>query len=123
MGQAPSLGAAFLALLPVGIAMLGVGERSVWRISGLIFVLYYASVSAFIFSRLRGFEPESREHLSNRFMAVVAAGSLVNFVAQLLNSIGVWFEPQPGVYFLGLIFCLIVAAAIFVRAIFVRPQG
>ena len=54
--------------------------------------------------------------------ALLALASVL-VVAQVLNALGVWFAPQPGVYFVGLLVYLLLPALIFARIPFVRPKS
>ena len=42
--------------------------------------------------------------------------------AQLLNLLGLGFQPQFAAYFLGLVLLLLVAATQFARILFARPE-
>ena len=117
-----SIGPAFLSLISVGLHMLGFVEDTLWRASSLLFILYVILVLGFMIPRLIRLDPDSRALLP--LLALVLAPFLVlgTISAQVLNVLGVWFAPQPGVFFLGLIVLLAGGAFAFVRTVFVRPR-
>ena len=116
-----SLGAAFLALVPIAIQVFGVTGEPVWRWSSAVFALH--SVVWFATDAPRHWR--KREELQGVIPAwgpiALYAAAVPIFVAQVLNALGVWFAPQPGVYFVGLLIFLLLPATIFARIPFVRP--
>ena len=116
-----SLGAAFFALVPSGLDLLGLSGQILWRVSSGLFAAYVAIPRVGSRDTLRSGDEETRQTLeaSGRFVLVLLGfGTLLVHVA---NAIGLGFEPQAGVYFLGLFLYLVMAATMFVRIIFLRP--
>jgi hypothetical protein len=116
-----SLGAAFLALVPVALEQLGVHGEPLWRWSSLVICLYtvcWVSLDAPRHWRLRA---ELRAVIPAWGPRLLYASVAVIFAAQALNGLGLWWAPQPGVYFVGLIVFLLLPALIFGRIPFVRP--
>ena len=118
-----SLGAAFLALVPVAFELLGVEGEALWRWSSGVFALYaivWASLDAPRHWRLRAVLRGVVPSWGPGLLYTIAAGI---FAAQVLNVLGVWYAPQPGVYFLGVLVYLLLPALIFARVPFVRPKS
>ena len=74
-----------------------------------------------VYRQQRRLDDESRAFVSGVMFIVNTAGLLGSLVAQILNTLGVWFHSGPGVYFLGLVFFLFVAAYVFARMVTMRP--
>lgn len=121
MALVPSLVAAFLAHIPVGLELTGLSPELVWRVSSLVLVAVLASewVSSEIL--LRQQRPESRAVLLPLLLGLARALRLFPAGAGLLNATGLLFTPQPGAYFFSLVCLLLLATLAFVRLLFVRP--
>ena len=50
-------------------------------------------------------------------------GQAANFVLQILNCIGLFFDPNMGVFFFGLVWFLVLGVLQFVRILLVRPAS
>jgi len=117
----PSLGASFLALVPVGLELAGLSHSTVWRVSSAVLVAAVASDTMLSESRKRRLSAESIALLSTRltlFFRLLRLGALL---AGLLNATGIVFAPQPGAYFFAVVCPLLLGAVVFVRMMFVRP--
>lgn len=119
-----SLGPAFLALLPSGLEMLGIRGTALWRLSSLVFVLFATGAVIVLVRQYRLLDTESRSaqpflmKIINRFILAP-----VFFAAQVFNALGIWFGPDAGAYFVGLLFLLMMAAYAFARTVLVRPRN
>ena len=118
-----SLGAAFLALVPVGLELTGLPSSAVWRASSLVLVAAVAWDSIHTEVRRRRLSPNARSVLSSRISGFLRALRLFSFVAGLLNATGVLFAPQPGAYFFAVLCALLYGAIAFARMVFVRPAA
>jgi hypothetical protein len=117
-----SLACAFLSLVPIGLELLGVQGAAVWRWSSAAFSAYalvWARFDAPEHWRLRS---ELREVVPVWGPWLLYGLGLLMWTSQILNALGVWYEPQPGVLFAGLLLFLLLPALIFARIPFVRPK-
>jgi hypothetical protein len=71
--------------------------------------------------RLHRLSAEARAILSSHLTAFLRALRLSAFVAGVLNTTGILFDPQPGAYFFAVLCPLLMGAIVFVRIVFVRP--
>lgn len=117
----PSLGASFLALLPVGLELTGLSPSAVWRVSSLVLVVAVVSDSWLSERRRRRLPADAIALLSPRLTHFFRALRLLSFLAGLLNATGMFFAPQPGAYFFAVLCPLMLGAVVFVRMVFVRP--
>jgi hypothetical protein len=117
----PSLGGAFLALVPVGLDLAGLPPSAVWRASSLMLVAAVVSDEVHGSIRLHRLPLEARAILSSHLTSFLRAIRLFAFVAGFLNATGILFDPQPGVYFFAVLCPLLMGAVVFVRIVFVRP--
>jgi len=117
-----SLGAAFLCLVPIALQLLGVAGEAVWRWSSAVFSLH--SIGWVLLDAPQHWRHRAtiRGVIPGWGPAILYPGAAVIFSAQLINALGVWWRPQAGVYFLGLVGFLILPAVIFARIPFVRPK-
>jgi hypothetical protein len=115
-----SLGALFLALLPVGLATSGLPERLLWQVTSAVMATAIVVFSVAMV-RLR------RKHLEpalwfGRALTLTTFGTtLVNLVAQLLNVVGFPFEPNATSAFFGVVWFLLYGCLILVRIVFLPP--
>jgi hypothetical protein len=115
-----SLGALFLALLPVGLATSGLPDRLLWQITSAVMA---GSIVVFTVAMLR----LRRKHLERalwfgRALTLTTSGTTVlNLVAQLLNVAGFPFEPNATCAFFGVVWFLLYGCLILVRIVFVPP--
>jgi hypothetical protein len=118
-----SLGAAFLALVPVGLELTGLSPSAVWRVSSLLLVAAVAWDSIHTYFRLHRLSSEARAVLSSHLSSFLRALRLFALLGGLLNATGLFFEPQPGVYFFAVVCALLYGGIVFVRMVFVRPAA
>jgi hypothetical protein len=112
-----SLGAAFLALFPVGLDLVGLSAPMVWRVSSVVLVAYIGWYSVIAEIRPAETRVVLSSHLRNVFRTLRAAAIL----ASILNATGFFFSPQAGVYFFAVLCPLAIGAIVFVRVVFIRP--
>ena len=117
---AGSLGAAFFALLPSTLELLGGAGSILWRISSGLLAAYIALVVATSIRTTRRLDPASQAVLGKAPPFIIAIASLT-CVLQLVNVSGLLFSPNAGVFVLGLIYLLGGGAFGFLRTLFVRP--
>ena len=112
-----SLGAAFLALLPVGLDLVGLPPSVVWRVASLVLVVFIGWYS--VIAEIR--PPEARIVLSSGLRNLFRTLRFVAAFASIINASGVLFPPQAGVYFLAVLCPLAIGAIVFLRVVFIRP--
>jgi hypothetical protein len=117
-----SFGAGFMAYLPIGLAHAGLSGSSLWRVSSGGFLCFGVFTGGFTIARTRRLRGEVRVLLNPivLWMSIVFGG--VANLAQLLNVLGLGFQPQFAPYFLGLVLILLMSAIQFVRILFARPE-
>jgi len=120
---ASSLSAAFLALIPIALQLLGIDGDAVWRWSSAVFLAHSVGWTLIDAPRhwrnraaLKGVVPRSGAVVMYSIAAALT-------IAQALNASGALFRPQPGVYFCSLLVFLLLPAFIFARIPFVRPKA
>lgn len=117
-----SLGALFLALLPIGLATTELAAESVWRASSAVMFVYIIVFSSILF-RWR------RRHLRRELWfgpvlySLVVTTTGVNFLAQMLNASGMAFEPGPTACFFGVVWFLLYGCVLLMRIVFLRPPA
>jgi hypothetical protein len=113
-----SLAVIFLALLPVGLDLIGGQGLSMWRgLSALHAALIIFVAWPSLFLQVRRVEPRDRDPI---IYAIIVAIQLVTVVLQLLNVTGAVFSPSGGVYFFGILGPLAIGAIHFARLLFSR---
>jgi hypothetical protein len=120
----PSIAAGFLALVPLGLDLIGVQEARIWRTVSFLFAAVVAALSLSLSRRMRGLPRDSRSVIPSRVAATnfialcLAAGAcLINGTTALLGP------PQGGFYFFGILVLLGIGAVAFVRLVFIRPAA
>jgi hypothetical protein len=114
-----SLGALFLALLPLALMQFGLEARALWRDAGLS-MLAFAAVGGALYLRSSRRVARHAPEIFNRSVFIgLAAGHVANFVLQVAAL--TVLEPSPGPYVVGLIWFLLHAAVQFARILLVQP--
>jgi hypothetical protein len=114
-----SLGALFLALLPIGLAETDLAPEWIWRGSSAALITFIA-VSSPVLYRLR------QRHLSRdlwfgpALYAFIGTAIVGTVLAQLLNCLGLVFAPNPASFFFGVFMLLMFASIMLVRIVFFR---
>ena len=120
----PSVLAGFLALVPIGLDLVGVPAAGIWRLASFLFAFLVLSFSINAVRRMRRLPPDAREIISSRIAALHFSTMGIAVLACVVNSTTSWLgPPQGGFYFFGLISLLLVSAFAFVRLVFVRPAA
>ena len=119
----PSLGGAFLALLPVGLDLVGFSHTAVWRASSLVLVFAIITYLVFVTIQIRRLPPEASALLSSHLIRLFLSLFSFAILAGFLNVTGVLFSPQGGAYFFAVLSVLVIGAIVFVRMVFVRPAA
>lgn len=116
-----SLGALFLALLPLTLMQFGLEPGAVWRSAGLAMVgLSVVGVAVYLRAS-RGAARHAPEIFNRPVFASLLAGHVANVVLQIVALTSP--DPSPGPYSLGLLWLLLHAAIQFARILFVRPAA
>jgi hypothetical protein len=113
-----SLAVIFMALLPVGLILVGIPDSIIWR--GLS--AFHAALIVFVawpvlLLQVRGIEVGDRDQA---IYVVVLAVQLATVVLQSLNFSGILFSPSGGVYFFSLLGPLAIGTIHFARLLFSR---
>ncbi len=116
-----SLGALFLALLPIGLQTAAISEPMIWRISSAAVAAFLAAF-AVVSVRLRRQHLERSLWLGPAVISTVATSRLLILVFLLLNTTGLVFAPGPVWVFFGVVWLLLYACLILVRIVFVPPS-
>ena len=119
----PSLSAAFLALIPVGLDLVGLHPATVWRTSSLVLVAAVTSIFVTNLIQERRLPPEARTVLSRLLTAFFRVVMGITILAGLINATDILFPPQAGLYFFAVLWLLAIASIVFVRIVFVRPAA
>jgi hypothetical protein len=118
-----SFGAMFLAMVPMLLERLGVGEpAALWgRASGAMLV--YSAVAMTIFLLATQQVRKQAPEIFNRWLfAGIAIGHVANAGIQLLNAWRAGASTASGIYIAGLMWYLVHAAVQFSRMLFIQPQ-
>ncbi len=115
-----SLGALFLALLPIGLATTQLVTEWIWRASSGV-MLAYLLVFSVILLRWRRRYLDRELWFGPLLLSLVVATTVANALAQILNSSGVVFEPNPACYFFGVVWFLLYGCLLLMRIVFLRP--
>ena len=118
-----SLGAVFLALLPFALHESGVLDIACWRLSSIILAAFTTTSLAYLGYQIQRRRGEFGELFSTAVFVIVATGSVVIVVLQLVNAIGIGAPPRSGPYLFGLLWLLFIASLQFARILFVRGPG
>jgi len=119
----PSLAAAFLALLPVGLDLLGLTLTASLIVSSIVHAGVVALISLAIEMRIRGLPPDARALLSRPLTLAFYFLLALSVAMNVLNAVSVLGQPRSGVYFFALLVLLAIAATVFARMVFIRPAA
>ncbi|MDJ0865783.1 MAG: hypothetical protein QNK03_06720 [Myxococcota bacterium] len=110
---ANSLGAAFLALVPVALNFLEVQPASIWRISSALIVALQLGLTGFGQREVR----RLREPLPLYYRRFAWMGGGIILLVQVSNVVGFPWAPGIALFFLGLLWHMLFAAIGFVRLV------
>ena len=113
------LGATLFSLLPLLLGLLAVAPSVVWRVSSLLLALAHLNgMLSYRRSRagLQGLTSPS-------FFYALIAISIAIIIGLLINAVGLWVEPNAGLYALGATWILAQSMIMFIGAlrIFLDP--
>ena len=116
-----SLGALFMALLPIGLATAELANEWIWRPSSLIMSAYIIAFSTVSLRwRRRHLDPE--HWFGPTLFAIIGVTVVANLIAQVMNFLGLLFPPNPTIYFFGVVWFLGYACLMLARIVFMRPE-
>lgn len=115
-----SLGSLMLALLPSGLALAGVRRALIWRIGSGAAVLFWLAWTSYFPRRIRQ-QPQGVQFPAP-VLALLILLSFVNFVVQALNAAGLFRKLAASVYYFGIVWSILLSAAIFANIVFRRPR-
>lgn len=116
-----SIGAMFLALLPLSLAPLELADSLLWRISAATFTIFCLGYWLVGRSRVR----IVRDHAPEIYSFGVSVFNYATVGTAMVLQLVVLARPEdlgPGLYVLGLLSLLLTATVQFVRMLFIRPQ-
>jgi len=116
----PSISAALLALLPLGLSSAGVASDVLWRLSSGFMVV--VGLSSFMAFGLRFRSTLAEGPLHPVLGRLLAGGSVLNLLCQASNVVGLGFRGSFSVYYFGLLWLLTYSGLEFISLIFVRTK-
>jgi hypothetical protein len=116
-----SLSTMFFALLPSGLEAAHVAERSIWRWSSATMGFFTAISTTASLSALAKLQPNQRFIFSRVILTITIVGSFLNVAAQSMNAAAWPYQPHGAVYIFGVMYMLLMAGALFLRLVTVRP--
>ena len=117
-----SLGALFLALLPIGLATAALPDVLLWQISSAVMATFIIIYSV-ILLRLRRQHLERSHWFGPALLSTIFITTVLNLFAQVLNSSGLLFEPNATCAFFGIVWFLMYACLMLVRIVFLPPRS
>ena len=66
---------------------------------------------------------EERAKFPRSTAGIMIGGSFMNIAAQLMNAAAWPYEPQAAVYIFGVLYMLLISAALFLRLVIVRTSS
>jgi hypothetical protein len=118
-----SFGAVFLALLPFALHESGIGDVACWRLSSAALATFTSISLAYLGYQIRRHRSEFGQLFSAAVFVIIATGSVLIVVLQLVNAVGLGAPPRSGSFLFGLLWLLFIAGLQFARILFVRGPG
>jgi hypothetical protein len=118
-----SLGAVFLSLLPFALHESGIGDVACWRLSSLALAAFTTISLAYLGSRIQRHRSEFGQLFSTAVFVIIATGSVLIVILQLVNAVGLGAPPRSGSFLFGLLWLLFIGSLQFARILFVRGPG
>jgi len=118
-----SLAAMFFALLPSGLDVTELAERSIWRTSSAALGLFMVVGQAGGLWMMARMPSEERAQFPRIIAIIVIGGTFMNGAAQLMNAAAWPYETQGAVYIFGVLYQLLLAGALFLRLVIVRTAN
>lgn len=122
MALVPSLMGAFLALLPVGLELVGLSSSSKWLAAGLVHAGATIAVGIAIGVRMRGLPSRDSTIISRRLTIFFYLAISLSIVVNLVSATSEQGLPPSGTYFFAVLLLLANGALVFVRLMFIRPR-
>jgi len=114
--------AALLAYVPVLMSEAALSEAEVWRASSAFMCLVWAvAAAAWIVDEVRNKEPDDPRGHGVWQGPLALVPSFLNFLLQLSNVLGLFWEPSGAAYTAGTLVWLYVGAITFVSIVLERP--
>lgn len=115
-----SLGALFLALLPVGLATSELAAPLIWRFASALLAAYLAFFTLLLL-RWRNRYLDRALWFGRPLFALVTVTTFANLFAQLANVFGLVYQPNATAYYFGIVWFLAYACLMLARVFFLRP--
>ena len=116
-----SLGALFLAILPIGLATSKLAPDRIWQVSSAVMLTYIAIFSVLMIRWRRRYL--DRELWVGPILFSLLVGTTgANILAQALNLSSVVFQPNSTCYFFGVVWFLSYGCLLLMRIVFIPPS-
>ena len=115
-----SLGALFLALLPIGLATAELSPAFIWRFASGVLAAYLVFFTVLLM-RWRTRYLDRELWFGRALFAGVVVTTGANLLAQLANVTAVGLRPNATCYFFGVVWFLAYACLMLARVFFLRP--
>ena len=116
-----SLGALFLALLPIGIAHTHADEILLWQLSSSAMAVYIVFITLAIVRMRARYLPQ--EHYGGPLLtAFITITTIINLAAQMINVAAWPHVPHASPYYFGVIWFLGYGCIFFMRLMFHQPR-
>ena len=115
-----SLGALFLALLPIGLAQSALSEAAIWRITSGVAGLAGLTLM-FVNLRMRARYLDPSLYLGPALTALITVTVTAVVIAQGFNIAATGAAPSATAPFFGVVWLLAYACLVLVRVLFFRP--
>jgi hypothetical protein len=116
-----SLGAMFLAFVPLLCSGLGAGASASWRVSSAAMIVYTLIAGTIYLVASFRVSRDAPEIFNRVLFVAIAMGHLVNSALQLTSVLRADLAVAGGIYLTGLIWFLLHAAVQFSRILFIQP--
>lgn len=118
-----SLGAAFLAAVPIGLEYLALEEQIIWETEALLVAFYFLFlVSAVIFRSKKMLTHHERAQMPRIVVGLILLFSLGFSVTLLFGVAGMHELPLKGLSYFGIVYMILVSVFAFTRMIFYKPK-
>jgi len=111
-----------MAYLPMVLAHAGLSGSLLWRSSSSGFLCAAVPGGVFLAMRVRRLPGDVRKFFHPLVYWLSAIFGLLVIFVQVLNLMGLLFQPQFAAFFLGLVLLLFIGAIQFTRILFARPE-
>jgi len=115
-----SLGALFLALLPIGLHSTELPASVIWRSASALLATYLLFMTVLLM-RWRNRYLDRALWFGPALYTLIIFTTAANLLAQLANIFGIVFLPNATCYFFGIVWFLAYACIMLARVFFLRP--